>query len=59
MTEDKANINCDSANLTKVKSLQLSEYSKLSLGLSDFLCVFDHYDHDICFKNSITKLVNK
>lgn len=32
MTEDKANINCDSANLTKVKSLQLSEYSNIFLG---------------------------
>lgn len=54
MTEDKY-----TANLTKVKSLQLSEYSKIFLGLSDFLYIFDHYDHDICFKNSITKLVNK
>lgn len=59
MTEDKANMNCDPPNLTKIKSLQLSEYSKISHELSDLLCVFDHYNQNICFKNSITKLVNK
>lgn len=62
MTKDKANMSYGSANLTKVKSLQLSEYSKTILdylGLSDFLCVFGHYDQNICFENSITKLVCK
>lgn len=62
MTKDKANMKYGSANLTKVKSLQLSECSKTIfdyLGLSDFLCVFDYYDQNICFKNSITKLVSK
>lgn len=39
MTKDKANMSYGSANLTKVKSLQLSEYSKTIL---DYLisCVY-------------------
>lgn len=48
MTKDKANMSCDSANLTKAKTLKLSEYSNISLGLFNFLSVFDHYFQNIC-----------